>query len=83
MVFLAQNIYAELGKKLKVVRAGGASDANWAAFSGLIAIDGFGAVKGGKNHTPQECVSLSSVVPRMYLLSRMFMELGSGIPEKG
>ncbi|WP_232709040.1 M20 family metallopeptidase [Acidaminococcus massiliensis] len=83
LVFLAQNIYAELGKKLKVVRAGGASDANWAAFSGLIAIDGFGAVKGGKNHTPQECVSLSSVVPRMYLLSRMFMELGSGIPEKG
>ena len=79
LITLAQGIYAELGKKLITVAAGGASDANWASAAGLISIDGFGAVKGGKNHTAKECASISSVVPRMYLLSRMLMELGHGI----
>ena len=82
LISLAQECYAELGKKLVVISAGGASDANWAAAAGAIAADGFGPVKGGKNHTPQECTKLDSVVPRMYLLSRMLMQLGKGVDLK-
>jgi glutamate carboxypeptidase len=78
LVRLAQEIYSELGKKLIAVGAGGASDANWAASAGAIAIDGLGPVKGGKNHTEHECTKLDSVVPRMYLLTKMFMRLGAG-----
>lgn len=76
LIGMAQEIYGEIGKKLRIVSAGGASDANWAAACGLTAIDGFGAVKGGKNHTPKECALISSIAPRMYLLTRMLMELG-------
>lgn len=76
LAMLAKNIYKELDKELILVRAGGASDANWVASVGVPVIDGFGAVKGGKNHTAEESAMVSSVVPRMYLLSRMFMELG-------
>ena len=76
LVQVAQEVYSELGKKLLVIGAGGASDANWAASAGATAIDGLGPVKGGKNHTAQECTKLDSVVPRMYLLTRMFMRLG-------
>ena len=76
LIQLAQEIYGELGRKLVVRSVGGASDANWAAAAGAVAVDCFGAVKGGKNHTPQECASVSSVIPRMYLLTRMFMEAG-------
>ena len=79
MIELAEGIYGEIGKTLRIVSAGGASDANWAASYGLVAIDGFGAVNGGKNHTPKECAQVSSVVPRMYLLSRMLMELGKRV----
>ena len=83
LIALAQKIYGELGKTLITRSVGGASDENWAADAGAVAVDCFGAVKGGKNHTPQECASVSSVVPRMYLLSRMFMELGKGTAVKG
>ena len=76
LIALAQDIYGEIGRSLVVRDAGGASDANWAAAAGAVCADCFGAVKGGKNHTPQECASVSSVVPRMYLLTRMFMEAG-------
>lgn len=79
LVSLAQEIYGELGKELISVGAGGASDANWAAAAGAIAIDGLGPVKGGKNHTEHECTKLSSVVPRMYLLAAMLMRLGTGL----
>ena len=76
LIDLARKIYGELGRSLVVRSVGGASDANWAAAAGATAVDCFGAVKGGKNHTPKECASVSSVVPRMYLLTRMFMEAG-------
>lgn len=82
LIAFAQECYAELDKKLVVISAGGASDANWAAAAGAIAADGFGPVKGGKNHTPQECTRLDSVVPRMYLLTRMLMRLGKGVDLK-
>ena len=38
------------------------------------ALDGFGIV-GGNIHTPEEYAEVESVAPRIYLLSRMIMEL--------
>lgn len=76
LIDAAQQIYGELGLSLKTVNAGGASDANWAAAAGAVAIDGLGPVKGGVNHTDKERTNIHSVVPRLYLLTRLFMELG-------
>ena len=72
----AQTIYGEIGRSLKTMGAGGASDANWAASAGAVVIDGLGPVKGGPNHTENERSNVQSVVPRLYLLTRLFMELG-------
>ncbi len=72
----AQLIYGELGKTLKTSHTGGASDANWAAATGATVVDGLGPVKGGINHTVSERTALSSVVPRLYLLARLFCEAG-------
>jgi len=76
LIQVAQNIYKEIDHQLIAIGAGGASDANWAASTGAIVVDGFGPVKGGKNHTERECTKVSSIVPRMYLLTRMLMEIG-------
>ncbi len=79
LVQKAKAIYAEIGRTLSSAGAGGASDANWAATAGrAIILDSLGPVKGGANHTPAEKTSLASLVPRLYLLVRMIMELGGG-----
>jgi glutamate carboxypeptidase len=73
-----QAIYAgELGLKLGVEGSGGGSDANYAASVGSIAVDGLGIVGGG-DHGPDEYIELDSVVPRLYLLTRILMDIGSG-----
>lgn len=77
LVALAQEVYHELDKNLIAIGAGGASDANWAAEAGAVVIDGLGPVKGGKNHTEHECTRVDSVVPRLYLLTRLLMRLGA------
>jgi len=76
LIAKAQAIYGEIGMSLKVNDAGGASDANWAASAGATVIDGLGPVKGGINHTDKERTNINSVIPRLYLLTRLFMELG-------
>ncbi len=76
LIAILQTLYKELDKDLIAIGAGGASDANWAATAGITAVDGLGPVKGGKNHTAQECTRLDSVVPRMYLMARTLMTLG-------
>jgi glutamate carboxypeptidase len=78
MVSHLQKIYNnELGLKLAVEGSGGGSDANYAAIVGAIAIDGMSMVGGG-DHTPDEYVELGSIVPRLYLLTRLMMDIGSG-----
>lgn len=73
-----QKIYAdELGLKLGIEGSGGGSDANYAAIVGSIAVDGLGLVGGG-DHTPDEYIELSSIEPRLYLLTRIIMDIGSG-----
>jgi glutamate carboxypeptidase len=70
----AESIYAEIGKKLTLEGSGGAADASLAADEGVPTLDGFGIVGGGI-HTTGEYAEVGSVVPRLYLLSRMVMEV--------
>ena len=82
LVARLQNIYnTELGLKLGVEGSGGGSDANYAAIVGSIAVDGLGIV-GGNDHTPDEFIELGSITPRLYLLTRILMDIGSGADVK-
>lgn len=82
MVSRLQAIYSnELGLKLGVQGSGGGSDANYAAIVGAIAVDGLGIV-GGNDHTPDEFIELGSITPRLYLLTRILMDIGSGADAK-
>ena len=74
---LAQSIYGEIGRKLTLEASGGAADASLSAGAGTPTLDGFGIV-GGNIHTPEEYAEVDSVVPRLYLLARMIMEMGAG-----
>lgn len=76
LIALAQQIYQELGRSLKLTGAGGVSDANWAAAAGATVMDSLGPVQGGKNHSKDESSNVSSIVPRMYLLAQLFIHLG-------
>ena len=73
----AQAIYGELGKRLRLEGTGGAADSSFSAGAGTPSLDGLGFV-GGSAHSPEEYVELDSVVPRLYLLTRLLMELSAG-----
>ena len=75
----AQAIYAGLGLALGRGGNGGASESALAAEAGVPALDGLGPVGGGF-HSEREYLELSSVTPRLYLLARLLMELGSRPP---
>lgn len=70
----AQAIYGELGLKLTMEGSGGSADANFASGVGAAALDGFGIV-GGAIHTEDEYAEVNSIVPRLYLLTRMIMDV--------
>jgi glutamate carboxypeptidase len=73
-----QKIYAdELGLRLGVNGTGGAGDANHTADVGAITVDGLGIV-GDNIHSSTEWIDVDSIVPRLYLLTRIVMDLGSG-----
>src|SRR5471030_459496 len=74
LMAMAQGIYGEIGRKLTEEGSGGAADASLSARVGTPTLDGFGIVGGGI-HTPEEYAEVESVTPRIYLLSRMIMEL--------
>jgi glutamate carboxypeptidase len=69
----AQGIYAELGKTVSLSGNGGASESAVALSVGTPALDGLGFVGAGF-HTDHEWIDLSSVTPRMYLLTRLLIE---------
>ncbi|MBP2636268.1 MAG: Carboxypeptidase precursor [Firmicutes bacterium] len=77
LIAQAEKIYAEIGRTLHKSGVGGASDANLAAAAGAIVLDSLGPVKGGPNHTADEKTRLESLVPRLYLLTRLIIELGN------
>ncbi len=77
----AQSIYRELDLDLGVVdqAAGGGTDAAFAALeTDAPVIEGLGLVGFGAHSDANEYVDLSSVEPRLYLLSRLIMDVASG-----
>ena len=72
----AQGIYAELDRKLNVTpMTGGATDAAFAARSGKAAVLESLGLPGWGYHARDEYIEIDSIVPRLYLLSRMLVEV--------
>lgn len=78
---LAQEIAHELGFEIGGAITGGASDASYAAAEGTPVLDGLGPV-GGLDHTPDEYIQLSSIVPRTALLARLILAISQGQKEQ-
>ena len=72
---MAQRVYGEIGKTLQLGGSGGAADSSLAAGVFKPTLDGLSLV-GGNAHTDREYAEVDSMVPRLYLLTRMVMELG-------
>jgi glutamate carboxypeptidase len=77
----AQAIYAGLGLTLGTGGNGGASQSALAAEAGVPALDGLGPVGGGF-HSEKEYLDLRTVTPRLYLLTKLIMELGKTPPPR-
>jgi glutamate carboxypeptidase len=75
----ARAIYAEIGKTVELSGNGGASESALAMSEGTPALDGLGYV-GGDFHTDHEWIDLNSVVPRLYLFTRLLMETDAKPP---
>ena len=76
LVALAVEIAAELGFELRDAATGGASDANTTAALGLPTIDGLGPV-GGDDHSVDEWLDVTSIVPRTTLLAGLIDRIGA------
>ena len=79
-----QRIYAELGMTLVVgdVAEGGGTDAAFAALKTKAAvIERFGLRGFGAHSNDAEYVEIDSIEPRLYLLTRMIMDVSKGKPE--
>jgi glutamate carboxypeptidase len=74
-----QAIYGEIDRKLGIEEmTGGATDAGYANRSGkAIVVESFG-LAGYGYHARDEFIDANSIVPRLYLMTRMLMELGKG-----
>ncbi|MCE8035782.1 M20/M25/M40 family metallo-hydrolase [Billgrantia tianxiuensis] len=78
----AKAIYAELGLELGAVEIGGGTDAAYAYQPDAerpAVLESLGLV-GGRYHSSDEYVELHSVVPRLYLATRMIMALSEETP---
>lgn len=76
----AQTIYAELdGRPLNLVPGtGGGTDAGFASRSGkAVVLESFG-LAGFGYHARDEYIEIDSIVPRLYLATRMLMDIGAG-----
>ncbi len=76
----AQAIYAELdGRPLRLhPGTGGGTDAGYASLSGkAIVLESFG-LAGWGYHARDEYIEIDSIVPRLYLMTRMLMDIGKG-----
>jgi len=79
----AQEIYSELGKQLTVglVAEGGGTDAAFAALKTKSAvIERFGVQGFGAHSNDAEYILIDSITPRLYLLTRMIMDVAQGKP---
>ncbi len=77
----AKKVYAEINKELILgtVAAGGGTDAAFAALNTEHpVIESMGLQGFGSHSNDDEYILVSSIVPRMYLLSRMIMDISEG-----
>jgi glutamate carboxypeptidase len=77
----AQKLYAEAGGTLKVatVSTGGGTDASFAALrTAAPVIEGLGLRSFGAHSNNAEYIHISSIEPRLYLLTRMVMDAADG-----
>ena len=72
-----QAIYAEIDRKLDIAEmTGGATDAGYANRSGkAVVVESFG-LAGFGYHARDEFIDINSIVPRLYLMSRILIEQG-------
>ena len=77
----AQAIYAEIGKTAELSGNGGASESAVALSVGTPALDGLGYVGAGF-HTDHEWIDLTSVTPRLYLFTRLLLDVSRHPPAK-
>ena len=75
---LAVAIAGELRFELRHTATGGASDANTTSAAGLPTLDGLGPI-GGDDHSADEWLDLSSVVPRTTLLAALMTRIGEAL----
>ena len=76
-----QAIYAEIGQKLVIgdVAEGGGTDAAFAALKTKApVIERFGLRGFGAHSNDAEYVEVDSIEPRLYLLTRMIMDVSQG-----
>jgi len=74
---MGQAIYAEIDRKLIIAEmTGGATDAGYANRNGKAAVvESFG-LAGFGYHARDEYIDTDSIVPRLYLMTRLLTELG-------
>ncbi len=72
----AVRIAADLGFPLKGAATGGASDISHAVHAGTPGLDGLGPI-GGLDHSPDEYILRSSIVPRTALLARLLQVIAA------
>jgi glutamate carboxypeptidase len=77
----AEAIYAGIGRKIGRGGNGGASESALAYEAGVPALDGLGPIGGGF-HSDKEYLDLTSVTPRLYLLTELLMNLGRNPPAR-
>jgi glutamate carboxypeptidase len=71
----ATEIAGQLGFPLRGAATGGASDISYAAHAGTPGLDGLGPI-GGLDHSPDEYILRSSIVPRTALLAGLIKAIG-------
>ena len=77
----AEAIYAGIGLTIARGGNGGASESALAAAAGVPALDGLGPAGGGF-HSDSEYVLLNTVTPRLYLLTKLIIDLGKAPPAR-
>ena len=74
-------IYSGIGMRIGRGGNGGASESALAADAGVPALDGLGPIGGGF-HSDVEYLELSSVTPRLYLLAKLLVDVGTNPPSR-
>ncbi|MFK4985443.1 hypothetical protein ACI4B7_26825, partial [Klebsiella pneumoniae] len=74
-------VAAEIGLKLPHGGNGGASESALAYEGGIAALDGLGPII-WYAHSEREYIELPSLTPRLYVLTRLLMELGKSPPAR-